>query len=191
VERAEEYLEAILDIQEREKRMVRTGDLAKRLNVKPSSVSEMLLKLSKKGYVEYQPYRGVVLTKKGREVAEKIKKYYNIFRIFFRDFLGIEKEEAERLSCEVEHHVNDEVVKRVCMIIAGKCNICEECEYKVITLSDADDGEYIVLACPSAVEKVGIKPNKKVRVFESKVFVDSEGILISEELARKIILKRA
>ncbi|MEM2086874.1 MAG: metal-dependent transcriptional regulator, partial [Archaeoglobaceae archaeon] len=44
VERAEEYLEAIYDLQKNGK-VAKTGDLAKILKVKPASVTEMLSKL--------------------------------------------------------------------------------------------------------------------------------------------------
>jgi len=190
VERVEEYLEAILDIQNQEKRIVRTSDIAKRLNVKPSSVTEMLLKLRDMGYVEYIPYRGVMLTEKGREIAERIKKYYRIFTIFFNEFLGIDEENAQKLSCEIEHHVNDEVVEKICKIIAGKCKVCEECDFDVLTLNEAKDGEYVVLACPSAVENIGIKPDKVIKVKNSKVIVNGEKIELSSELSKKIVVRR-
>jgi len=102
VERVEEYLEAILDVQEKEKRVAKTSDIAKRLNVRPSSVTEMFTKLKEMGYVDYIPYKGVVLTEEGRKIAEKIKKYYKIFEKFFK-LLGIDEEKAKELSCEIEH----------------------------------------------------------------------------------------
>jgi len=49
-----------------------TSDIARLLNIKPSSVSERLLVLQKKGYINYQKYKGVVLTKKGKDFVSKI-----------------------------------------------------------------------------------------------------------------------
>jgi len=191
VERVEEYLEAILDIQKEKGKTVRTSDLARKLNVKPSSVTEMLLKLSKEGYIEYQPYRGAVLTEKGRRVAERIKRYHIIFEKLFRDFLGIDKDEAHKLSCELEHHVNDEIVEKVCKIIASECGICEECEFEVKTLNDAHPGKYEVLACPLVLKSMGIEPGSKVKVVgERTVEIDGEAFEISETLAKKIVIRR-
>jgi DtxR family Mn-dependent transcriptional regulator len=190
VERVEEYLEAILDIQEREKRLVRTSDIAKKLNVKPSSVTEMLLKLKDMGYVDYIPYRGVTLTDKGREIAERIKKYYRVFERFFRDFLGIDEEYAKKLSCEMEHHVNDEIIEKICNIIAGSCGVCEACEFKALSLYDAEDGEYVILASPSSVVEIGIRPERRITVSKSKVIIDNVEFELSKDVAKKIIVRR-
>lgn len=191
MERIEEYLEAMLDIQEKGKRVVKTSDLAKKLNVKPSSVTEMLLKLSKKGYIEYQPYYGAVLTEKGKEVAKRIKKYHRIFEIFFRDFLGIDEEEAHRLSCELEHHVNDDIVAKVCRIIASECKLCEECEFRVLSLLDAEPGVYEVLICPSAMKMLGIKPNTTVKVKDKNVVeIEGEEFHVSPNVAEKTIIRK-
>jgi len=190
VERIEEYLEAIYDIQMEKKRAAKTSDLAKKLEVRPSSVTEMLLKLSERGYVEYRPYRGAVLTRKGEEVAKRIKRYHRIFEEFFSGFLGIEGSEAHRLSCELEHHVTDEIARKVCEIIASRCNICENCEFNMVSLSEAKPGRYLVVACPAVAESFGVVPDKKVIVREKGIEVDGEQIMVSEKLAAKIILER-
>ena len=191
MERVEEYLEAMLDIQREKGRVVKTSDLAKKLNVKPSSVTEMLLKLSKKGYVEYQPYYGAVLTEKGREVAERIKRYHRIFEKFFRDFLGIDEEEAHRLSCELEHHVNDEIVRKVCEIIASECDVCERCDFEALSLKDAEEGTYVVLASPFSLKEVGIEPDKVLKVVgRCTVEVDGEVVSLSESVAKKVVVRR-
>jgi DtxR family Mn-dependent transcriptional regulator len=191
VERIEEYLEAIYDIQTSEKRIVKTNDLAKKLNVRPSSVTEMLLKLSEKGYIEYQPYHGAVLTQKGEEVAKRIKKYHRIFETFFKDFLGIDSEEAHRLSCELEHHVTDEVAEKVCRIIASSCSICEKCDFGIVRLDVAEEGMYEVVASPASMHALGILPGKVIAVKgEGVVEVDGEELRISQKLTSKVFLER-
>ena len=190
MERIEEYLEAIYDIQTEKKRAAKTSDLAKKLEVRPSSVTEMLSKLSERGYVEYRPYRGAVLTRKGEEVAKRIKRYHRIFEEFFSNFLGIEGSEAHRLSCELEHHVTDEIVRRVCEVIASSCSLCESCEFNIVRLSEAKPGRYVVIACPAVAASMGIVPDKEIIVGEESVEVDGEQILVSERLAAKVILEK-
>lgn len=73
MERIEEYLEAIYDIQEETSKVAKTGELAKILNVKPSSVTEMLIKLRDMGYVDYQPYKGAKLTRKGKSLQGELR----------------------------------------------------------------------------------------------------------------------
>lgn len=192
MERVEEYLEAILDIQEKEKRTARTSDLARMLNVKPSSVTEMLLKLSKMGYVEYKPYYGATLTEKGKEIAMRIKRYHMIFERFFRDFLGIDKDEAHRLSCELEHHVNEDIIAKICIIIAKECKICDRCNFEYTSLIDATPDVYEVVICPSALKMVGIKPGISIVVKDKCVIEVNNGeeLVISPDIAKKTIVRR-
>jgi len=192
VERVEEYLEAILDVQEKERRVVRTSDVAKRLKVKPSSVTEMFIKLKDMGYVDYVPYKGVVLTEEGRRIAERIKRYYRIFEKFF-EFLGIDEEKAKELSCELEHHADERVIERVCAIISGVCDICDECRFAEMPLSEAKEGKYIVLIAPTSIKDI-IKVGDEIEVLENedvlKVKVGDETFELSKDFGKKIIIRR-
>lgn len=190
MERIEEYLEAIYDIQENEKRTAKTGDLANLLDIKPSSVTEMLIKLRDLGYVDYQPYRGVKLTRKGEEVAKRIKKYYLALLGFFRNFLQIDEETASKLSCELEHHINEEAFERICHVIAGECEVCESCIYKIVKLSDASDGKYVVLTSPAFLSEIGIEPGSEIRLEEGEVETEKGRFRIDEKLKRFVILSR-
>jgi len=190
VERLEDYLEAIYDIQFNEGKVAKTNDLAKRLNVRPSTVTEMLSKLSKKGYIKYQPYYGAVLTKKGEKIAKRVKKYNKIFKVFFEEFLKLDKETSQKLSCEVEHHINDDVAKTICKIISELCNFCEECAYKSFKLSEAPPGVYKVLFAPAILTKIGIAPKKKICVNEKgNIIIGKKEVNISKDLASWVVIE--
>ncbi len=137
----EEYLEAIyrLSIEESP---VKTSRLAELLGVAPSSVTEMLKKLSEMGYVEYSPYKGVVLTDSGRRIGEKITRRHRLFELFLAKVLGINRDKVHEEACEVEHSLSDETEKSLCMFLGrpGRCphgrvipacdlnvSSCEEC----------------------------------------------------------------
>ncbi len=184
----EDYLEAIYDIQSKEGRIVRTKDIARILNVKPSSVTEMLIKLHREGYIDYKPYYGVRLTKKGEEIARRVKKYYTAFYIFLRSYLGVDDKTASKLSCELEHYLNDKVITRICDIIAGECNVCDECNYRVKNLLEVDEGIYKVVAAPAKLKEIGIEPGKIVKVCKDGVEVDGVLYCIDEKFARKILV---
>jgi len=79
--RAEDYLRGIYEIVER-KGFARVRDIARELNVKPSSVVEMLKKLQEMNLVIYKKYGGVRLTDKGEELAEVVKRRHETFRKF-------------------------------------------------------------------------------------------------------------
>ncbi len=189
MERVEEYLETILDIQ-KEGKVAKTKEIADRLNIKPSSVTEMLNKLSEMGYVDYQPYKGATLTKKGYMVAERIKRNYLILSKFFKEFLEIEDEKkAHELSCTLEHIVDDEVIEKICVLISGKCDVCESCDKEFVTLDIAEKGKYKVVAAPYQLEKIGISPDREVEVRESEIVVGSNVLEIDEKLKKLILLR--
>ena len=191
LERVEEYLETIYDIQAKEKRVVKTNDIAKKLGVKPPSVTEMLAKLRDMGYVEYQPYYGVILTDKGMEVAKKVKKYHNVFEEFFTQFLGLDVETAHRLSCELEHHVDEDVVDKVCNILATfECQVCDECTQPVTKLSEAEDGMYEIIALPKSLESAGLKVGETVELRNGDIHLGEEVVTISDEMKDRIVVRK-
>ncbi len=191
MERIEEYLEAIYDIERMEKRIAKTKDIARKLNVKPASVTEMISKLSEKGYVDYQPYRGVTLTKKGREIAEKIKSYHLIFEKFFTEFLELEEDISHEMSCKLEHVINDDVVEKLCALISESCDLCNECRFNATTLERAEDGEYVILAMPSSLNKLGLKSGDRILVKKGKIITKDGEMDVSEELRKSFLISKA
>src|SRR5919198_3512779 len=85
---AEDYLERIHELIE-EKGYARVVDIASSLQVKQASVTGMVQKLGELGYLNYEKYRGLVLTEKGLEVACKIKKRHETLSRFF-SLLGLD-----------------------------------------------------------------------------------------------------
>src|ERR1051326_8050037 len=79
---AEDYLERIHELFE-EKGYARVVDIASSLKVKQASVTSMVQKLAEAGYLQYEKYRGLVLTDQGREVARKIQnRHVTLSRLF-------------------------------------------------------------------------------------------------------------
>ncbi len=66
---AEDYLERIHALIQ-EKGYARVVDIADSLAVKRASVTSMVQKLGELGYLKYEKYRGLILTSKGRQVAQ-------------------------------------------------------------------------------------------------------------------------
>src|SRR5205814_8930131 len=82
---AEDYLERIHELIE-EKGYARVVDIASSLQVKQASVTSMVQKLAEAGYLEYEKYRGLLLTDKGRDVARKIQNRHTTLSRFFSLF---------------------------------------------------------------------------------------------------------
>ncbi|MCS7144133.1 MAG: metal-dependent transcriptional regulator [Archaeoglobaceae archaeon] len=181
MEREEEYLEAIYDIQKSGK-VAKTGDIAKILKVKPSSVTEMLLKLKDRGYIDYNPYKGAILTKSGEKIAERIKKHHQIVSSFFK-YIGVEDGVAEKLGCELEHHISDEVAIRLNSIVFHKCGGCDR---EVKRLSCVSNGVYEVVSCPEG----DLKPGEIIKVENGKA-KKNNGSEVKKEIIDLVLVRRS
>jgi DtxR family Mn-dependent transcriptional regulator len=138
----EDYLKAIQTLY-RNGKLISTTEIAEHLKIAPASVTEMLKKLAKKGYVKYSPYRGVHLTNKGIQVAEKVTRKHRLLERFLYDVLRIGKDKVHLQACEMEHALSDEAEESLCRFLnhPDKCpddekiipacslpfSSCEEC----------------------------------------------------------------
>jgi len=105
---AEDYLERIHELIE-EKGYARVVDIASSLKVRQASVTSMVQKLDELGYLNYEKYRGLVLTNKGREVARRIHNRHETLSRFFSLF-GLDAE-TQKLDIEgIEHHLSPATV---------------------------------------------------------------------------------
>jgi len=105
---AEDYLERIHELIE-EKGYARVVDIASSLKVKQASVTSMVQKLAELGYLNYEKYRGLILTKTGREVACRIQKRHETLSRFF-SVLGLDREIQQRDIEGIEHHLSPDTV---------------------------------------------------------------------------------
>ena len=109
--RREDYLEIISELVGL-KGYATTLDISRHMNVSPPSVTKMLQKLDKDGYLEYEKYHGINLTSKGHQVAEAIRqKHSTLLEIF--EILGIKKDIANQDVEGMEHYLNPKTIKRL------------------------------------------------------------------------------
>lgn len=106
---AEDYLERIHELIE-QKGYARVVDIASSLRVKRASVTSMVQKLAEAGYLEYEKYRGLVLTDKGREIARRIQDRHTTLSRFF-SLLGIDTETQRQDIEGIEHHLSPATVE--------------------------------------------------------------------------------
>lgn len=94
------YLLAIYWIWAVEQRQVRPGEISDRLDVQPASVTEMIDRLDREGYVNYEKHRGVVITDEAKQLARELASSQCTVRAFFADRVGAEltAEEAYRIG---------------------------------------------------------------------------------------------
>ena len=98
----EDYLEAIFDL-DKEKKVVRVKDIAKRMKVKMPTVSCMLRTLNERGLVNYEKYEYVELTKKGEYVGKEMRRRHETLLRFLSEILHVEYNTADGEACKMEH----------------------------------------------------------------------------------------
>ena len=107
---AEDYLERILELVQ-ETGQARVVDIANSLNVRQASVTNMVKKLCELGYVDHEKYkRGLVLTKKGQQVALEIQRRHETLSSYF-SMLELDDETQRRDIEGIEHHLSRGTVR--------------------------------------------------------------------------------
>ena len=104
-ESGEMYLETILYLT-KEKGSVRAIDVAEHMGYSKPSVSRAVGLLKSGGYITVDGDGFLVLTKSGKDVAEKIYERHTMLTDFFVR-LGVDPETASDDACKIEHHLSD------------------------------------------------------------------------------------
>jgi len=110
ISRVEDYLEAIYNLNE-EKGFISASDVSERLGVKSPTVSSMVSKLAKEGYLERERYRGMKLTDRGIRVAKSvIRRHETIYELL--SMFGLSKDVAYEDTEGIEHHLHPATIQR-------------------------------------------------------------------------------
>lgn len=109
--RSEDYLEAVYHLV-RERGYATTSDISSRLEVKPPTVSDMVSKLTAKGYLKHERYRGMTLTKEGERLARSVIKRHSVIAKFLA-MLGVDDPAAYEDTEGIEHHVHPTTLRRI------------------------------------------------------------------------------
>lgn len=108
----EDYLKAIYIISE-DHELVSNKELSDMLHVSPPSVSEMITKLQKEGYVDYTAYKGSKMTKKGRREAGKLFRFHALWEVFLVNKLNFSWSEAHEQADGLEHQTGEKLAERL------------------------------------------------------------------------------
>jgi DtxR family Mn-dependent transcriptional regulator len=142
----EEYLETLYTLTEGGM-PAKTSEIATQLKVAPASVTEMLQKLADEGYATYKPYYGATLTKKGFDLAKKIKRKHRLLERFLFDTLKIKKDRIHEQACRMEHVLSDEAEEALCKVLnhPDECpddsRLIPPCEKDVPSCAECERGK--------------------------------------------------
>ena len=105
-ESAEEYLERILILQERNKE-VRSIDIAHDMGFSKPSISVAMKKLKEAGLIKIDENGFITLTKEGHFIADKVYERHCVLKQTLIN-IGVSPEQAEKDACKVEHVISEE-----------------------------------------------------------------------------------
>lgn len=108
-----DYIKAIFFMEE-EGKEAKTTELARKVKVKPASVTEMIQKLASMGLVDHYPYHMIKLTEKGKNTAMKIVRKHRLLERLFVDFAGLEAVSACDEASRLELPLSDYAANRIC-----------------------------------------------------------------------------
>ncbi|GLO66554.1 MULTISPECIES: transcriptional regulator MntR [Oceanobacillus] len=107
----EDYIEIIYNLIE-SKGYARVSAIAEALDVHPSSVTKMVQKLDKDQYLDYEKYRGFVLTTKGKKIGERLVFRHELLEEFL-EIIGVNDENIYEDVEGIEHHLSWNSIDRI------------------------------------------------------------------------------
>src|SRR5712692_7324889 len=101
----QDYLEAIHSLGGDEK-VVSPADIALRLEVRSPSVTGMLKRLAKAGWITYESGQGARLTEKGVVEARRVIRRHRLVELFLTRVLGLDWSEVDTEAEALEHAIS-------------------------------------------------------------------------------------
>lgn len=108
----ENYLKAIFTLNE-EGIGATTNAIAKKMQTKASSVSDMLRRLKEKDLIDYKKYQSASLTAAGKKVAISIIRKHRLWEYFLVDVLKFGWDEVHEIAEQLEHIQSPQLTNRL------------------------------------------------------------------------------
>ncbi len=208
----QDYVKTIYKLQE--EGPVSTTEIAKELDVSGASVTGMLKRLSTMGLVDYNSYKGVMLTQAGNKIALEIIRFHRLLELYLKEMLGFPLEKVHEEACRLEHFISAEFVEKITGLLGdpkfdphghpipskdGKMD-----EYHDMPITDIEINKEFVISRLSDsepkllgyLEQMNLVPNTKICVldrapFSGPITLTVNGVekLIGNEVAGKIFCR--
>lgn len=111
-EAMEDYLEMIYRYKDDN---VTVKDLSIKLNVKPSSVSKMIMRLKNNDLITYEKYGKIKLTKFGEKIGSYLLYRHKVLNDFFR-FINKDDYKLEQVE-KIEHFMDEITIKNISLFL--------------------------------------------------------------------------
>lgn len=154
----ENYLKAIFHLY-KPGEGIGTNAIARHLDTKPASVTEMLKKLADKKLLTYEKYQGVVPTRKGFTLALGVIRKHRLWEYFLVEKLKLKWDEVHEIAEQLEHIQSELLVEQLDAFLGFP---------KLDPHGDPipdKEGKMCAMNCCCVSE---IKPNSNARIFGVK-----------------------
>ena len=109
----ENYIKGIYHLSQGGKKAISTNALAGQMETKPSSVTDMVKRLSEKDLVHYKKYQGVRLTEQGTLEALKVIRKHRLWETFLVEKLDFSWDEVHEVAEQLEHIESEKLIDRL------------------------------------------------------------------------------
>ena len=211
----ENYLKAIYHLEIDVDKGISTNSIAKKLETKASSVTDMVKKLSEKEVVVYKKYQGVKLTNYGKKTAANIVRKHRLWEVFLVEKLNFSWDEVHDVAEQLEHIKSPKLINQLDSFLGFPSNDPhgdpipdKEGNLKIIeksllsTFYKNESGVCVGVDDSSSeflryLDKKGITLGKQITVLEKEDFDDSLSIemdnkkfSISNKIANNLYMKK-
>ena len=109
----ENYIKIIFHLRRKGMEEVSTNAIAEQMDTKPSSVTDMVRKLSEKGLLHYKKYQGVKLTESGKAMALSIIRKHRLWEVFLVEKLNFSWDEVHEVAEQLEHIKSEKLIDKL------------------------------------------------------------------------------
>ena len=183
----EEYLETIYNMS-MEGEVVIGARLAQKFGVSAPTVTEMLKRLVRDGYIAMDQKRLITLTETGNTAAEAVLRRHRLTERFLVDMLSMPWHQVHEEACRLEHFISGAVEARVIATLSNPTTCphgnpipgsVDARNYlknnNALRLSTISPGETVTLLCISEVVE---DEEALIRYFEEKGLMPGMGLTV-------------
>ena len=209
----ENYLKAIYHLADGGSQAVLTNELAKAMQTKAASVTDMMKKLSAKGLIDYQRYYGVTITQKGKTQALQVIRKHRLWETFLVQKLDFTWDEVHEVAEQLEHIQSARLIDKLDEYLGfpevdphgdpipdhnGKLKAVPLVSLDQLKpgskgiISSVKDSDPVLL---KYLDKIGATPGKKLKVIHREnydesieVMIEKKVVFVSKEVSKNILL---
>jgi DtxR family Mn-dependent transcriptional regulator len=211
----ENYLKTIYHLELNANNGISTNAIAKQLETKASSVTDMIKKLSEKKVVVYKKYKGVNLTDLGKKIAANIVRKHRLWEVFLVEKLNFSWDEVHDVAEQLEHIKSQKLINQLDALLGFPThdphgdpipdengNLKKIDKSLLSTLQKNESGICVGVDDSSSeflkfLDKKGITLGKKIDVIEKEDFdnsltiqIEGNKISISNKIANNLYIKK-